>query len=269
MTQEPFYFGEASRRLFGIYHPPEGPAGTGAGVVLCYPIGQARMRAPETFARWAAKLAAAGLHVLRFDYLGCGDSAGDEEQWGISQWLADTAAAIEELKDGCGLHRIGLAGVRLGASLAMLTGAERKDVNAMVLWDPVLNGRQYIQELLAVHREQLGEAGQSPIASAKGGMDSGVLGFSFSDRFVGELDSLDLRRRGGEAAGDLLLIESDTPGPAGDTAFRHRLAKTDVRLRYLKNNDMPDPTVWTTKSYEQVPTKVLASAVSWCAEVLL
>jgi len=37
----------------------------------------------------------------------------------------------------------------------MMVGTERDDITGMVLWDPIVNGRAYIQELTTLHREML------------------------------------------------------------------------------------------------------------------
>jgi predicted alpha/beta hydrolase len=64
------------------------------------------------------QLAARGFNVLRFDYYGSGDSAGDDSEMRLSGSCEDIVAAIEELKDICDAKTVALIGLRLGASLA-------------------------------------------------------------------------------------------------------------------------------------------------------
>ncbi len=72
----PLFFGDPARQLFGVYHPAaEGNAAERA-VVLCAPSPQEYMPTHWAYRRLAALLAKAGVHVLRFDYFGMGDSAG-------------------------------------------------------------------------------------------------------------------------------------------------------------------------------------------------
>ena len=72
----PIQFGPADRRLFGLLQPAQGNA-TRTGVVLCNPMGQEAVRVHRMYRVLADRLNRAGLHVLRFDWFGSGDSAGD------------------------------------------------------------------------------------------------------------------------------------------------------------------------------------------------
>lgn len=152
IAMNPIHFGSRDRLLFGVYHVPE--KGGSKGVVLCYPWGQEYLRAHRSFAYLARTLSAAGLHVLRFDYYGSGDSAGDSTDTSVSSWIADVGVAIDELKDMSGLRSVSLAGLRLGGAVAALTATSRTDVSALVLWDPILDGRKYMKELLVANGYQ-------------------------------------------------------------------------------------------------------------------
>lgn len=138
----PFYFGESARPLFGAFHPARVAAGEGEApaVLLCYPIGSEYLRAHRAFRQLTSLLTRAGCAVLRFDYFGSGDSAGDAEEATVEAWLANVGAAIDELKDAAGVPRVSLAGLRFGAMLAAVAVRDRDDVDAIVLWDPFLSG---------------------------------------------------------------------------------------------------------------------------------
>ena len=63
--------------------------------------------------------------------------------------VADTRAAIDELKRQVpGLDRVTLVGLRFGATLAAAAAAGRDDVERLVLWDPVVDGADYMQSVL-------------------------------------------------------------------------------------------------------------------------
>lgn len=144
-----FFFGRSDKPLLGVYHPPIGRVARGHGIVLCYPMGQEYMRAHRAFRQLANLLARRGFHVFRFDYFATGDSAGESEEGSLAEWMTNVGQAIEELKDNAGVDTVSLVGLRLGAALALLAGASRDDVSRIVLWDPVVDGRQYVDELLA------------------------------------------------------------------------------------------------------------------------
>ena len=141
---QPFYFGTSQEQLFGVYHAPESAARRSSAVVMCQPIGHEYLRAHRAFRNLAASLAENGFHVLRFDYLGCGDSSAGGDRTTVQQCLTDLSAAIDELKDMSGATKVTLVGLRVGAALAALTAARRRDVERVVLWDPVVDGAAYV-----------------------------------------------------------------------------------------------------------------------------
>jgi pimeloyl-ACP methyl ester carboxylesterase len=51
--------------------------------------------------------------------------------------------------------RVSLIGLRVGGALAALTAAGRRDVDRIVLWDPVVSGAEYLEELAALQRAWL------------------------------------------------------------------------------------------------------------------
>jgi uncharacterized protein len=142
----PFFFGTAEHRLFGAYQASRRQGG-GRGVVLCYPCGQEYVPAHKAFKSLASLLADAGHDVLRFDYHGTGDSGGDLDGTTPPSWPEDVSMAIDELKDTSGAERVSLCGLRMGAAWAAQVAAERPDVDRVVAWDPVLDGRAYVQAL--------------------------------------------------------------------------------------------------------------------------
>jgi len=142
----PLLFGASNAPLYGVHHQPSTVARS-TGVVLCNPFGQEYMRAHRALRQLSLLLCRHGFHVLRFDYRGTGDSSGTIEDATPEAWVEDVGHAVEELKDLSGVASITLVGLRLGAALATLAREGRSDVGQLVLWDPVVSGRDYIDEL--------------------------------------------------------------------------------------------------------------------------
>ena len=73
----PRFFAPTDRQLFAVHHAL--PGGKGRRRVLL-PVGPGVREHGAGLPQPAARLAQAGLQVLRFDYFGCGDSAGTAEE---------------------------------------------------------------------------------------------------------------------------------------------------------------------------------------------
>ncbi|MGL4573190.1 MAG: serine aminopeptidase domain-containing protein [Burkholderiaceae bacterium] len=146
----PLYFG-AERKLFGIFHPPASPQAEQA-VLICNPFGQEAIRTHRLLRVAAEKLAQAGYAVMRFDYFGTGDSAGQDDQTDLDGWLADICAADEKIRQRSAQTNITWLGVRLGATAAALAAqnTERRP-RKLILWEPILSGPEYLQSLRDEH----------------------------------------------------------------------------------------------------------------------
>jgi pimeloyl-ACP methyl ester carboxylesterase len=186
----PFYFGPSDSRLFGVYHAPD-TAARALGVVLCQPLGHEYIRAHRTFRQLAAQLARAGFPVLRFDYFGCGDSAGVGEEGSVVRWQSDINSAIDELKDTSGVSSVAVIGLRLGASLALMATAGRSDIERIVLWDPVLNGREYLEGIGRLQRRWLKGRPGSRLFAFRPRVTE-LIGFPMLDAMRREVEGIDL-----------------------------------------------------------------------------
>lgn len=160
MTENAYFLPLGGERLFAFLHLPEGPAR--GGIVLCAPLAEEKLWSHRVFVSFARELAARGFAVLRFDFRGEGDSDRRFEESDLDTRLADTHAAIDELKRRVpGPGKVALVGLRLGATIAAAAAAQRDDIERLVLWDPVVDGADYMQSVLrsnlmaqmAIHRK--------------------------------------------------------------------------------------------------------------------
>ncbi len=145
-------FGKSGQQLFGVYYEPDNyTSNSTKSVLLCSPIGHEYISTHWAMRRLSARLTDAGFHVFKFDYFGTGDSAGDFDDSSVEQWKSDMQMAATELLDISGNRNILLLGLRFGATLAALAARNIKP-HGLVLWDPVMDGESYIQELRETHR---------------------------------------------------------------------------------------------------------------------
>jgi hypothetical protein len=248
---KPFYFGRSSRPLYGVLHEARG-ARRGPGAVVCPPLGQEALRAHRSLRELASRLANAGVPALRFDYGGSGDSAGEPEDARLEGFVEDALAAAEEMREGTGEPRVAFLGLRLGASVAALAAHRQGGADALVLWEPVVDGAAHLAELRAAHaawmRDHAPGAALSP---------DEVLGFALPGALAEDLAGLRLDRLEAVPALRALVVAS-APGGAplwkGEAAVEHRV--------------LPPAPVWLHAegmSRVLVPGALLEALVAWLA----
>jgi pimeloyl-ACP methyl ester carboxylesterase len=105
----------------------------------------------------AERLSRGGFHVMRFDYYATGDSSGDCHEGTLERWIDDVMIASDELTDSAGVQDVAWVGLRFGGTIAALASAQRVQPKALVLWDPVVDGLAYLEELRRAHLALLEE----------------------------------------------------------------------------------------------------------------
>lgn len=222
----PFFFGRSERPLFGAYtqgRPVDGPS---RGVLLCYPVGSEYMRAHRAFRQLNNLLNRAGRHVLRFDYSCTGDSAGSGEEATVEEWIEDIDWALDELQDNAMCEEISVLGLRWGATLAALACRERDDVEHLVMWDPIVSGRAYLD---------------SVVGPGVPDRTVGVEGFPFSPALCRGMDAIDLVEDPpvlGGAVVSLLVAEERADYRSLAESLERAGTKPDFKL-------VPSPADWS------------------------
>jgi pimeloyl-ACP methyl ester carboxylesterase len=223
----PLYFGTSSARLFGVYHPAESGQRRASGVVICAPFGHEYIRAHRLLRQLAVQLSRSGFHVMRFDYLGCGDSAGEPQIGSPSQWVADIATAIDELRDTSEVRRVCLIGLRLGATLAASVAGGRDDVEAVVLWDPIVDGGRHLEELQLLQRRWLSDRPGSSKFALQQHVDE-LIGFPVTAALRSELEKTVLEEMGPAAQRRIVILDSEDHESQRQWVVDHAGAWPDV-----------------------------------------
>jgi exosortase A-associated hydrolase 2 len=259
----PMFFGSGARRLFGIYQPGQSGSRAPRAAVLCHPWGQEYIRAHRSMRQLAKMLAATGRDTLRFDYYGTGDSAGEMVEADLAGWESDIEAAIDEVRDTSGAPRVTLVGLRLGGALAARVAAKQpRNVEALVLWDPVISGRQYLQEL---HTMEATDTLTAPVqrASESGGGHE-ILGFRLTKTMAAEIEAV-----------DLLSLVAGLPTRTLTLASRRSPSLDDLASTLQSRSDNPlaveqmsCPPAWLEDrdtGAGAVPVPVLQRMIQWLA----
>lgn len=133
----PFYFGASDQHLYGVYEAAHNRKARDQAVVLCNPVGNEHIHAHRTMRNLSSQISKAGIHALRFDYFGSGDSSGEVYDGDPQRWCDDIRSAVLELHEMTGAARMSLVGLRFGANLAAQVAADLPKVVSLVLWDPL------------------------------------------------------------------------------------------------------------------------------------
>lgn len=258
----PLYFGSPDRRLFGIYEPGRASGRSPRAAVLCNPWGQEYIRAHRSLRRLAQMLAAAGRDALRFDYFGTGDSSGDMVDADLAGWEQDIETAIDEARDTSGAPSVTLVGLRLGAALAARVAARRtSDVEAIVLWDPIVSGVQYLQELRAT-AASIDPSQHLPRSSESGGGHE-ILGFPLTAAQTADIATLDLRPQIAGLPARMLVLVSQLSAAHDEFAVAVRGRSDHSTFEHIAS--LPAWLEDRDTGAGAIPVKSLQRIVTWLA----
>jgi len=250
---EPIVSGEC----FGWLHRAEGPL----GVVMCSPFGYDALCTHRGWRRLAEQFAARGISALRFDYPGTGDSLGIEEDPGrVEAWLDGIDTAIEVLRERTGVAQIALCGFRLGALLAARAAQRRGGVDALILFAPVVSGRQYVREL-RVHRQTwlTTPAGFSAEPLPDDANHVEAYGFGIHGDDVKQIGAIDLTKTQGLPAKRVLLLDSVDRTRVSALANRYRELGGQADVLPFDDGD----TFMLEALYSETPQASFDKAVEW------
>jgi hypothetical protein len=181
----------------------------------------------------------------------------------MARWLEDVSTAISYLRKKTGVTQMCLVGLRLGGTLSAMTNAQREGVDSMVLWDPVVNGRNYLEDLFSLQREML-RFRPRPKRGKRSEDCMEILGFPLSRFLRNEIEKINLLQLAVRPARNVLIIRSEEP--EGDTSLRDHLSVTDVQVEY---QCAKAPHLWlpAADGSLSVPAQLLESIVAWANRI--
>ena len=154
-------------------------------------------------------------------------------------------------------------GLRLGAMLSIMAGAERGDIDGLVLWNPFITGKAYVEELKIMHSEMLKYSYVKPQYSKSSSRLVEVFGFPFTDLMLSDFEKIDLLSIKEKSAKNIFLLESNEK--AREARLKPHLTNPDIRLEYQY---IPSPEIWLEEPHKGlVPHQLLQSVVSWVSKV--
>lgn len=235
------FFGPADRRLFGIHHAGRGDTLRDTGVVLCYAAPQEYRMVHWAYQKLAVLLASKGFSVLRFDYSCTGDSAGDSADAALDQWVDDIRIAADELRDSAGVRRVSLVGMRLGGVLALRAATAGLTVRDLVLWDPVVDGQRYFNQ---IEKAESWVSKLHPYPVADYAVAGEINGYPVSAQMQADLRAIDMMTEPLAQPRRVLVVAPTTD--AGHTKLVERMKASDVPVAYAV---VEDPLLYWERTY--------------------
>jgi alpha-beta hydrolase superfamily lysophospholipase len=207
VVRTPFWWTSLGQPLFAWLHTQGDQLHFDHGVLIAAPIGHEQLHAHRSLRRLADALARRGIPTLRFDWHGTGDSAGvDEDPDRLSVWTANLRDAAGVLRNRLGLRRVSVVGLRFGATLAA-TAFSAGEIENLVLWFPVINGRTYVRELTAIDRTS-----EIPPPTSAEMSDIEPAGFTVTEETCRDMAQRNLLQASPLPCRTLIVIREETPG---------------------------------------------------------
>jgi alpha-beta hydrolase superfamily lysophospholipase len=239
-TARPLFIAHNKRYLFVWHHPALVTARRDVAVVLCPASGSEYFHAYRAWRKLAEQLAEIGFDVLRFEYEGTGDSAGDPEECvQPDAWVRNIERLVNEARTITSSSEVVLIGLRIGAMLALQAAVASGGVTSLVLWSPFRSGRACVRELKAL--ERIG--GDTRATEDIEGPDMLAPGHVPPEPIVSALAQWDLDSLSTAPAFNVLLVErDDRPSDLKIGECLERVGTRVTRVRPEGTAQMLEPT---------------------------
>ncbi|MCS7224006.1 MAG: alpha/beta fold hydrolase [Armatimonadetes bacterium] len=231
MVEEFAWIPSRGRRMAGMVHKPT-LDGRFPTVVMLHGFTGNRIEPHRLFVkaarRWVSK---AGLAVLRFDFVGSGESEGDFSEVTPATEIEDALNALEWVRQQpfAEPERLALVGLSLGGFVAACTAARDGKVKALVLWAAAATSGELWDRLLD---ENLKKTLQE-----QGYLD--WQGWKVTESFVAEARRIDPLREMLRYDGATLIVHGteDAAVPVDHAHRYHSVAREPKSLHLIKDAD--------------------------------
>ncbi|MGZ7442937.1 alpha/beta hydrolase family protein [Paenibacillus sp. TH7-28] len=184
-------------------------------VLICHGFVGNRIGVDRLFLKAARVLAAAGFLVVRFDYVGCGESSGSYGEQDVDSLIAQTRSVLDYGLESFDIdpQRVTLIGHSLGGTVALLAAVRDRRIKNLVLWSSV--GYPFNDIVKITGREVYDEAVKHGSAD--------YLGYGLTPQFFDSLGSSQPYQEALKFPGNVLVVHgtSDDTVPV-DYAFLYQ-----------------------------------------------
>jgi hypothetical protein len=250
-TEVSTFFGPHDSPLFGVLHLPLDNQIRG-GVLICGSLGKEGMDSVRLHRVLADDLARRGFGVLRFDYLGLGDSAyAQGRDDAVANWVASVGHALDYLTL-IGAQSATAIGIRAGCLILNEYLGQSHAVNRVVYLDPYGTGRRYLREHRTLFRLSVGADAATP-------GEVSIVGGRLSDHAAAEFAALRMGANPINAHGvdDVLLVGRPAETDKHVTALASAEGVDSIIAAGLPECAAPTPTPLP------IPFAAVDSIVEW------
>lgn len=208
------------------------------GLLFCDPFAEEKKCAHRVLVEAARAFCAADFGVMRFDYRGTGDSPGEFSEATPELWVQDILAAAQFMRDQLRVPTLGLLGLRLGASLALQAATASDAIDYLVLWEPVIDGKQYLNQNLrrSMIKSMLTDEDKFDAAHVREAHGQDVFdfdGYAISGEMRHQIEAIDLLAADPGLSGPSLVVNISTREQPAEPyqALADRLGGSAVAVR--------------------------------------
>ncbi|HOK57323.1 MAG TPA: alpha/beta hydrolase [bacterium] len=194
--EKPIIFESEGKNLIGILHLSEFK--NSPVVVLFHGFTGQKSESHFIFTRLARLLCKEKISVLRFDFMGSGDSEGEFSDMTLYTEMKDGENALRYIKEleNVNKEKIGILGLSMGAVTASYIASEF-NTTSLCLWSPVAYPSVISRRLTRKIKKQLQEKGKAYLPGT---------GLYISDEFIKSTKEVKPLRFAGKYKGSVLII---------------------------------------------------------------
>jgi exosortase A-associated hydrolase 2 len=248
---------------FCLLHRPDPTVPMRAAIVVAPPFAEELNKSRRMLALAARTLAQQGCAVLQIDCLGCGDSSGDFADATWDAWIDDIARGHAWL--AAQFHvPTWIWGVRAGALLAAAALGRINAEPHLLLWQPVVAGRQHLAQFLRVETTaaMLRDAQPAKVQTLLERLQAGefleVGGYTLSPALAFGLHAAELALPA-SFRGRIVCLEVGSH-PAPTAAVAARVVRWTSEARRVEMQIVEGPSFWQTAEIAVAPQLIEATA---------
>lgn len=150
--------------IYGVLHLPQHLSNEKLPtIVICHGFISNKVGQHRIFVKTAREFCKAGFAVIRFDYIGCGESTGEHENITLVNQIEETITVLDFLASYPHIDSDNfiLLGHSFGGCVAANVAGVDKRVRSLILWSPVANPLEDIVGIVGKQIYQQGLAGQA------------------------------------------------------------------------------------------------------------